>query len=277
MIPVAAQGAIVSFNFNSDPTLENGPPASVGAIYRFSNIGTGSLGEQLDALITLGTLHNAVYEGNGAYSAVDHTDNNDLAVLVRKTISGSSSTGWAEFRVDFVNAGTTTSAAPMDIRMNAYDIDGRNQGSNARFRDIFGTRNHSSAFLTSGTHLEPATLSNGNSQLPGYTAWRVDTQHQHELDVDSFPHQYQHTVTVDYLNTNYIELAYGAYGNMNPTISRIGSFDFSHNYTPPDIPEPSSLLLLATAGGVGATGSWWKKRKLRTRRDDNSGGDPVLE
>lgn len=258
----AVRAAVIDFSFGPNPTLVHdagGNGTAVGSRYIFSNVAIVN-GLSIDAEVRLDSTDGLSFT-DGTYNAVDgHNQRNDLVVSVGG--GQSAGTAYGEFTVSFLNSGTSTLAAPMNIRVSAYDLDGtRSNGQN--FVDVFGAKDFDVANLAPGSALFHET-----ARFPGYDTWRVlrNGSHQHEVDSGDMGHQLFHTVTLDYLNANTLKLAYGYYGGISSFNTRLGVFDFSGEYAvPPAVPEPSSLVLASLLGGVGLVGSRWRKRRVANK------------
>ena len=98
-----------SLNFSGAGTLISGAANTQGAVYRFSNVATG-----MDALVTVTNL-----------SATS-------ATLLQSGLSAlltTSSNASVDYRIDLVQAGTSTPIPPIDVVAYSFDIDGVGVGN----------------------------------------------------------------------------------------------------------------------------------------------------
>lgn len=107
------------------PTLVSGTDLTVGAVYRFSLVKPG-----VDALVTITGAVNAVL------TILDQTGtgyNNAFQPNVRVN---SMTTGYIDFRIDFVVTGTSTLSTQTEVPITALDIDGYNNAPNQRLNEF---------------------------------------------------------------------------------------------------------------------------------------------
>jgi hypothetical protein len=91
---------------------ESGTDLLVGAVYRFYDVKPG-----VDALVTITDLNKI------SLSELDGASGFDEAFQPYIFCAGKTK-GYVEFRIDFVNAGTSTPAVMVEVPMTAIDIDG---------------------------------------------------------------------------------------------------------------------------------------------------------
>ncbi|NII24469.1 hypothetical protein HB364_05235 [Pseudoflavitalea sp. X16] len=107
------------------PTLVSGTDLTVGAVYRFSLVKPG-----VDALVTITGAANATL------TILDQTGtgyNNAFQPNVRVN---SMTTGYIDFRIDFVVTGTSTLSTQTEVPITALDIDGYNSAPNQRLNEF---------------------------------------------------------------------------------------------------------------------------------------------
>jgi hypothetical protein len=107
------------------PTLVSGTALTVGAVYRFSLVKPG-----VDALVTITGAVNATL------TILDQTGtgyNNAFQPNVRVN---SMTTGYVDFRIDFVVTGTSTLSTQTEVPITALDIDGYNNAPNQRLNEF---------------------------------------------------------------------------------------------------------------------------------------------
>ncbi|WP_166636683.1 FG-GAP-like repeat-containing protein [Zeaxanthinibacter enoshimensis] len=108
-------GGETDLDFSAAPTLESGTALTQGAVYRFSNVTTGT-----DALVTIVQTFNAT---------VANIDNNGSAASSFKpqtafNFPNTGDQGYIEYKIEFVNSGGTTPVVIPKIFINFNDIDG---------------------------------------------------------------------------------------------------------------------------------------------------------
>lgn len=108
------------YNFSSS-ALESGTANTTGAVYRFSNVYTGT-----DALVTVTGMSAGI-----TLRSIDRTaDGYQEAFQPEYRISGNTN-GYIDFTIVFVNAGTSTAVTQPIVSATGLDIDGSsNSGSN---------------------------------------------------------------------------------------------------------------------------------------------------
>lgn len=107
------------------PVLVSGTLNAVGSVYRFSSVRGGT-----DALVT---ITNAV---NATVATLDQTGQGwNVAFQPNITVT-SLTTGYVDFRIDFVVAGTSTPMAQTQVAVTALDIDGYNFSANQRLYEF---------------------------------------------------------------------------------------------------------------------------------------------
>lgn len=117
-------------------TLEVGVDREVGAQYRFPNVKTG-----YDALVSIDFISNDI-------RIVDFDDNRNGGfdeAFQPRILAKPFTTGYAEFTIQFVHAGSTTPAEMTEVPATSIDVDGSRGGSD--FLSEFDE------YLTPGDHL----------------------------------------------------------------------------------------------------------------------------
>ena len=107
------------------PTLVSGTDLTVGAVYRFSLVRPG-----VDAMVTITGAVNATL------TILDQTGvgyNNAFQPNIRVN---SMTTGYVDFRIDFVVTGTTTPSIQTQVPITGLDIDGYNNNANQRLNEF---------------------------------------------------------------------------------------------------------------------------------------------
>ncbi|WP_174367791.1 S-layer family protein [Deinococcus sp. JMULE3] len=128
---VLSSASPTSLNFSGAGTLVSGTANTQGAVYRFSNVATG-----VDALVTVTNL-----------SATS-------ATLLQGGLSAlltTSSSAFVDYKVDLVQAGTSTPITPIDVVAYSFDIDGVGVGN--PLSDYAQFTGANSVFLNSPTRL----------------------------------------------------------------------------------------------------------------------------
>lgn len=220
-----------SLNFSGAGALVSGTANTVGAVYRFSNVTTG-----MDALVTVTQLSvtgSATLLQTGLSAAL--TSNSNASV---------------EYRVDLVQAGTSTPATPIDLLVFSFDIDGVSATNPLSDYGEFVSPN--SVFLNSPTRL---TLSGTRgSQSSTYVGFNDNTS--------ADPRNAAGAV---YLDVNSLTLRAGFAGGNN-NANRTVSFDMRtsksssftvRNCTDQTAPRTADLSVTKTDGvtSVNAGGS----------------------
>jgi hypothetical protein len=115
------------YTFTS-PVLVSGTLNAVGSVYRFSTVKTGT-----DALVTIVSAVNASVAmldqtagGGGGYDAALQPN-----ITVTKL-----TTGYVDFKIDFVLTGTSTPAIQSGVNVTALDIDGYNYAANQKLYEF---------------------------------------------------------------------------------------------------------------------------------------------
>lgn len=112
------------YSFTS-PVLVSGTLNAVGSVYRFASVKPGT-----DALVT---ITNAV---NATLANLDQTGQGWNVALQPNITVTSLTTGYIDFRIDFVVAGTSTPMAQTEVAVTALDIDGYNFSANQRLYEF---------------------------------------------------------------------------------------------------------------------------------------------
>jgi len=113
---VFAQAPIYRFQ---SPSLISGSDRNVGAKYRFSNVTTG-----VDALVTILSMSSGISLQN-----IDRTADGYAEAFQPEYRINSGRTGYIDFRIDFVNHGTSTLNSQPLVDVSGLDIDGSTSGS----------------------------------------------------------------------------------------------------------------------------------------------------
>ena len=103
------------------PVLLSGTGNQPGAVYRFSNIKTG-----VDAIVTVQNVVNATLAN------LDATGSGYNAAFQPNITIPSMQTGYVDFRIDFVAAGTFTPMVQPQVAVTALDVDGYNFSANQK-------------------------------------------------------------------------------------------------------------------------------------------------
>jgi hypothetical protein len=106
------------YRFQS-PSLISGSDRNVGAKYRFSNVTTG-----VDALVTILSMSSGISLQN-----IDRTTDGYAEAFQPEYRINSGRTGYIDFRIDFVNHGTSTLLAQPMVDASGLDIDGSTSGT----------------------------------------------------------------------------------------------------------------------------------------------------
>jgi hypothetical protein len=114
--------AVYSFTTNS---LVSGVDRAVGAVYRFTNVRTG-----VDAIVTITGAVNATL------AALDQVGPGYTPAFQPNITVLSMTTGYIDFRIDFVVAGTSIPSVQGEVPITALDIDGYNFSANQRLYEF---------------------------------------------------------------------------------------------------------------------------------------------
>jgi hypothetical protein len=106
-------------------SLVSGTDKAVGAVYKFTNVKTG-----FDALVT---ITNAV---NATLAVVDQTGTGWNAAFQPSVTVNTLKTGYIDFRIDFVLAGTNIAAPQPQVAITALDIDGFNYSASEELHEF---------------------------------------------------------------------------------------------------------------------------------------------
>ncbi|OQP44484.1 hypothetical protein A4H97_08900 [Niastella yeongjuensis] len=109
----------------------SGPTRGVGALYRFSNVRTGT-----DALVTITAI-----TGGLVLDDLDGTSSGFQEAFQPVITVPANSKGYVEFNIVFVNTGTSTAVVQTEVPVTPIDVDGKN-GNVFEFDEI--SRNSSS-------------------------------------------------------------------------------------------------------------------------------------
>jgi hypothetical protein len=112
------------YTFQS-PVLLSGTDRAVGAVYRFSNVKTG-----VDAIVTIVTAVNA------SVVTLDQTGQGWNAAFQPFVNVLSMTTGYIDFEIRFVTAGTMTLLPQSNVAITAMDVDGYNSSPNQRLYEF---------------------------------------------------------------------------------------------------------------------------------------------
>ncbi len=106
---------VPKLNFGSEPVLESGMPLSEGAIYRYSNIANG-----LDALV----LIEEVVNGEILFLDQNQTDPEFFKPEIFFTTTSEQRRPYVDFRISFVENGSSTPVVLEELSANFIDVDG---------------------------------------------------------------------------------------------------------------------------------------------------------
>jgi uncharacterized repeat protein (TIGR02543 family) len=193
---VAAQAITVNLNyaavaFSNGSTIGNNDPA-VGSSYRYSNAATvGSQG--IDAIVTLtdktDTTITAIDQGVPSQSAPGNNLNTDT------DFTGANDSGGSQtYRIDFVEANTSTPITLQNVAVVVWDIDAKQF---AQFAGISSYKMSSSSVLT--------TITNNGSTVPA-GSYRFHDAGNTNSSATSQPNW----VEVRYAEVNSIQIVLGA-------------------------------------------------------------------
>jgi hypothetical protein len=121
------------FSFSQPPadytftthSLVSGVNNTVGAVYRFTSVKPG-----VDALVTITGAVNATL------ATLDQTGVGYGSALQPNITVPSMTTGYIDFRIDFVVAGTSTPSVQGEVPITALDVDGYNFSANQRLYEF---------------------------------------------------------------------------------------------------------------------------------------------
>lgn len=156
------------FNFNSW-SLESGTALTSGAVYRFANVATG-----VDALVTISTITSGITLRN-----IDRTIDGYGEAFQPEYRVNSSTNGYIEFQIRFVNTGgNTTSPRPL-VSATGLDIDGSPNGSTSlkEFNriDMGGGSYEFNTYKSEITVSQSGTAISGNNYTGALYGALVDT------------------------------------------------------------------------------------------------------
>ncbi|MDF0715478.1 gliding motility-associated C-terminal domain-containing protein [Muricauda sp. 334s03] len=105
-------------NFGMEPVLESGTALSEGAVYRYQGVEEG-----LDALVTI----EKVVNGEILYFDQNETDAEYFKPEIYFTTTSQERRPYVDFRISFVEDGTTTPVVLEELSANFIDVDGNSQ------------------------------------------------------------------------------------------------------------------------------------------------------
>lgn len=250
----------ISLDFATGATLDSGTAETVGAVYRYSNVGSyteGSITYGIDVLMTLGSLNGgASYDDRGpANWQQSQIGDADDGMLELQPTFDLGQNQFAEFNLKFVQTGNYTPVLGQDVQFVVNDIDSENN-NNQNFTD---------RLFVDATAAGSYTLSN-NTLLTTYLTPGTDVAQYLEFSLDrsqnlsSAPNigrgagnvaQTPYTVQLDFTSVGAagINMAFGVGVGTGTAVSQdsgrnafldgSGTFIFADGTTTKTIPEPS--------------------------------------
>jgi len=198
--------AVPDYDFSSG-RLIRGTDRTVGAQYRFTNVKRG-----VDAIVTITAL-----TGGVTLNSIDGSSGFNEAFQPVIDVAAYSS-GYAEFRIDFVLAGTFTPTIMIEVPMTPIDVDGQQFGRDSLFEfDMIA--------LTPANTVDYNML--GRELQVNFTPGWVTGRNTAAIDyggVDTLAKQVMFTVTTTATTNALIRV--GARNNSNGTRNRLRSVYF---------------------------------------------------
>ncbi|MCG8372048.1 MAG: GEVED domain-containing protein [Balneolales bacterium] len=151
------------FSF-TNPSLEQGVPLQVNAIYRFNNVASG-----LDALVKVLAISNATLDD------IDEDGIANQAANFSPFFTAFQGGGYVDWEIQFVQAGTSI-PVKRDFSLTGLDIDGNDLGSGRTVQDYLGFAQNQSNTVQAGNNLlettsgpfqvfQSSTLTDGNGSF----------------------------------------------------------------------------------------------------------------
>lgn len=213
--------------FFDAPTLESGVDLQIGAIYRFSNVTTGT-----DALLTIMDLKNGA-----TISILDDLANGGPQGNFQPTITGTPSlTPSVDFNLAFVATATLSPVVINNVDWSVIDIDG--QAGLAEFNQLglFG-----SYILDNPTSVNVEDLGGGMYKF-------FDTSGASQAGIGLGG---SYAVTLQFATLQSFDLTMGMQGSSTAAITRLysdGTADPTFVAPQNLVPEPGGAALIAAAG-----------------------------
>lgn len=113
------------FSFNN-PTLEQGVPLQVNAVYRFTNVASG-----VDALVQVIAINNATLDN------IDDNASANSPANFSPFFTANAGGGYIDYRITLVQTGTLI-PVKRDFALTGLDIDGFNNGNGGTIQDYLG-------------------------------------------------------------------------------------------------------------------------------------------
>ncbi|MFV1884650.1 MAG: SwmB domain-containing protein [Balneola sp.] len=190
------------FSF-TNPSLEQGVPLQVNAIYRFSNVSSG-----VDALVQVIAINNAT---------LDNIDNDGIAnspANFSPFFTANAGGGYIDYKITLVQTGTLV-PVKRDFALTGLDIDGSDQGGGQTIRDYLGFSQNQSNTVEFATNLGVSTA--GAFQL---FESNVTTDGNGTFDTD-------HMAYIVYNYTSTFDLRTGSYTTGGYSDDRLVDIDFT--------------------------------------------------
>lgn len=191
------------FSF-TNPSLEQGVPLQVNAIYRFSNIASG-----LDALVKVVGITNAT---------LDDIDDDGIADSPANfspffTALGGGNDGFIDFEITIVQTGTNTPVR-QDFALTGLDIDGT-AGGGGTLRDYLGFAQNQGNTVQAGNNLNITTTTGGFQVFES----AVTTDGNGTFDINHFAY-------ITYKYTSTFQLRTGSFTTNGFSDDRLVDIDF---------------------------------------------------
>ncbi len=190
------------FSFQN-PSLEQGVPLQVNALYRFTNVTSG-----VDALVKVIAINNAT---------LDDIDDDGLAnspANFSPFFTANAGGGYIDYKITLVQTGTNN-PIKRDFALTGLDIDGFNQGGGQTIRDYLGFAQNQSNTVEFATNLGVSTA--GAFQLFESS---VTTDGNGSFDTD-------HMAYIVYNYTSTFDLRTGSYSTGGYSDDRLVDIDFT--------------------------------------------------
>ncbi|MBO6524053.1 MAG: DUF2341 domain-containing protein [Balneolaceae bacterium] len=190
------------FSFQN-PSLEQGVPLQVNALYRFTNVTSG-----VDALVKVIAINNAT---------LDDIDDDGLAnspANFSPFFTANAGGGYIDYKITLVQTGTNI-PVKRDFALTGLDIDGSNQGGGQTIRDYLGFAQNQSNTVEFATNLGVSTA--GAFQLFESS---VTTDGNGTFDTD-------HMAYIVYNYTSTFDLRTGSYTTGGYSDDRLVDIDFT--------------------------------------------------
>lgn len=186
-----------------NPTLEQGVPLQVNAIYRFNNVASG-----VDALVKVVAINNATLDDIDDDGLADSPAN--FSPFFTANVGG----GYIDYKITLVQSGTNV-PVKRDFALTGLDIDGSNQGGGQTIRDYLGFAQNQSNTVEFATNLGISTA--GAFQLFESS---VTTDGNGTFDTD-------HMAYIVYNYTSTFDLRTGSFTTGGYSDDRLVDIDFT--------------------------------------------------